>query len=83
MAISEDPEGAAGDGGGVTGRGSKARGKGAAKGRGRPKRRSGDRSFAPPAMDWVAVGDRVLRERRHAPNVFCERDTDDDDEVLG
>jgi lysine-specific demethylase 3 len=82
MAISEEPEGAAGDGG-VTKRGSKARGKGAAKGRGRPKRRSDDRPFAAPAMDGVVFGDRVLRERRHAPNVFCERDTDDDDEVLG
>ncbi|XP_066336268.1 lysine-specific demethylase JMJ26-like isoform X3 [Miscanthus floridulus] len=80
MAISEDPEGAAGDGGGVTKRGIKARGKGAAKGRGRPKLRSEDRSFVAPVMDGVAVGDRVLRERRHAPNVFCERDTDDDNE---
>ncbi|XP_012704397.3 lysine-specific demethylase JMJ25 isoform X1 [Setaria italica] len=30
-------------------------------------------------MDGVAVGDRVLRERRHPPNALCERDTDDDE----
>ena len=34
-------------------------------------------------MDGVAFRDMVLRERRHAANVFCERDTDDDNEVLG
>jgi lysine-specific demethylase 3 len=33
-------------------------------------------------MNAVAVGDRVLRERRHPPNTLCERDTDDDDEVV-
>uniref|UniRef100_A0A0A9GMU2 Uncharacterized protein n=1 Tax=Arundo donax TaxID=35708 RepID=A0A0A9GMU2_ARUDO len=32
-------------------------------------------------MGGVAVGDRVLRERRHAPNAFCERHTDDDDDA--
>ncbi|CAL4926134.1 unnamed protein product [Urochloa decumbens] len=30
-------------------------------------------------MGAVAVGDRVLRERKHAPNAFVERDTDDDE----
>ncbi|XP_025795610.1 lysine-specific demethylase JMJ25-like isoform X1 [Panicum hallii] len=32
-------------------------------------------------MDGVAVGDRVLRERRHPPNVYCERDIGDDEEA--
>lgn len=82
MVIPEDLEGTAGDGG-VTNRGSRGRRKGAAKGRGRGRPRTADRSFPPPAMAGVAVGDRVLRERRHTTNVFCERDTDVDDEVLG
>ncbi|CAN6287576.1 unnamed protein product [Urochloa humidicola] len=30
-------------------------------------------------MGAVAVGGRVLRERRHSPNAFVERDTDDDE----
>nr|CAB3494045.1 unnamed protein product [Digitaria exilis] len=80
--MSEEPEGAAvsaaGDGGGgEVKRGSKGRGRGKGK-----KRRRGDRAVAAPAMDGVAVGDRVLRERRHPPNVFVERDTDDDEEAL-
>ncbi|ONM06881.1 Transcription factor jumonji (jmjC) domain-containing protein [Zea mays] len=81
MAIPEDLEGTSGDGG-VTNRGSRGRRKGAAKGRGRGRPRSADRSFPPPAMAGVAVGDRVLRERRHTTNVFCERDTDVDDESI-
>ncbi|OEL29728.1 Lysine-specific demethylase JMJ25 [Dichanthelium oligosanthes] len=32
-------------------------------------------------MAGVAVGDRVLRERRHPPNAYCERDIDDDEET--
>ncbi|RLN42252.1 hypothetical protein C2845_PM01G35740 [Panicum miliaceum] len=32
-------------------------------------------------MDGVAVGDRVLRERRHPPNVYCERDIGDDEDA--
>lgn len=80
--MSEEPEGAAvsaaGDGGGgEVKRGSKGRGRGKGK-----KRRRGDRAVAAPAMDGVAVGDRVLRERRHPPNVFVERDTDDDEVAL-
>jgi hypothetical protein len=81
--MSEEPEGvAAGDSGGgeVKKTGTKGLGKGAARGRGRGKRRGGgDRSVAAPAMDGVAVGDRVLRERRHPPNVYCERDIGDDE----
>ncbi|KAJ1294642.1 hypothetical protein BS78_01G161000 [Paspalum vaginatum] len=76
--MSEDPEGAAGAGGEMR-PGSKGPGKAAPRGRGKGKRRSGDRAVAPPRMDRVAVGDRVLRERRHAPNVFCERDSDGDE----
>ncbi|WVZ59777.1 hypothetical protein U9M48_009876 [Paspalum notatum var. saurae] len=78
--MSEGPEGAAGAGGEMRS-GSRGPGrKGAPRGRGKGKRRSdGDRAVARPRMDGVAVGDRVLRERRHAPNVFCERDSDDDE----
>ncbi|XP_062211756.1 lysine-specific demethylase JMJ26-like [Phragmites australis] len=79
----EETEGVAGGGGAtvsvaaVGGELTKPKGRGKGKGK---KRRGGDRAFASPAMGGVAVGDRMLRERRPAPNAFCERDTDDDDE---
>lgn len=80
--MSGEPVGAAACGGGeartvMKGRGKGTRGRGRGRGRG-----GGDRSFSAPAMNAVAVGDRVLRERRHPPNTLCQRDTDDDDEVV-
>ncbi|CAL4934651.1 unnamed protein product [Urochloa decumbens] len=82
--MSEEPEGcAAGEmeaAGGRGGRGRKGAARGRGRGRGRGRRRGGgDRAVAAPAMGAVAVGDRVLRERKHAPNAFVERDTDDDE----
>jgi hypothetical protein len=72
MAVEADGEGEARTGGGRS--------------KGKAKRRGGkDKAFTAnvAAMGGVAVGDRVLRERRHAPNAYCEPNTDDEDDQVG
>lgn len=61
------------------------RGRARPRGRGRGRGRSGDRAFASPAFKpsdearGVAAGNRVLRERRPAPQSFRECGTDDEE----
>ncbi|TVU46240.1 hypothetical protein EJB05_05765, partial [Eragrostis curvula] len=77
-AMAAETEGAAGGGDGVARPGGRGRGRG----KGKATQRGADKAFAASAaaMGGVAVGDRVLRERRYAPNNYRDPDTDEEDD---